>query len=112
MFDCVLPTRNGRNSYAFTHNGPVRLRNSSHISDEAPVEQDCPCYCCRNFTRAALRHFFKTGEMLGAILLSIHNISFYNRLMADIRQKISLHQFDDWADNILKKYDCFKKEAN
>src|SRR4030042_392775 len=88
MFDCVLPNRNGRNAFAFTDssNGSLRLRNSTYISDPSPIEADCDCYCCRNFSRAALRHFFNVGEMLGPILVSLHNLRFYQRLMARIRR--------------------------
>ncbi len=98
MFDCVLPTRNGRNAFAFTRNGPIRLRNNIHTADTSPVEDGCSCYCCTNFSRAAVRHFFNVGEMLGPILLSIHNITFYQRLMAEIRQRIKDNAFADWAD--------------
>jgi len=104
MFDCVLPTRNGRNAFAFTENGPLRLRNNAHINDTRPIEAGCDCYCCRNFSRAALRHFFKTGEYLGPILVSLHNLRFYQRLMARIRQTIEKNEFADWADENLKKY--------
>ena len=97
MFDCVLPTRNGRNAYAFTENGPLRLRNNVHIQDARPIEVDCDCYCCRNFSRASLRHFFNSGEMLGPILVSLHNITFYQRLMSRIRQAIKKSNFDDLA---------------
>ena len=97
MFDCVLPTRNGRNACAFTKNGYLRLRNNANINDTAPIEADCPCYCCGNFSRGALRHFFNVGEMLGPILVSIHNITFYQRLMSEIRQRIENDTFADWA---------------
>ncbi len=105
MFDCVLPTRNGRNAFAFTEaeNGPLRLRNSAYISDPAPIEAGCDCYCCRNFSRAALRHFFNVGEMLGPILVSLHNLRFYQRLMAKIRQVLKENKFSDWAEEQLKK---------
>jgi len=96
MFDCVLPTRNGRNAYAFTHLGPMRLRNSQFISDVNPIESGCDCYACRHFTRGAIRHFFFAGEMLGPVLLSVHNIRFFQRLMADIRRAIGCGQFDHW----------------
>ncbi len=97
IFDCVLPTRNGRNGYAFTNKGPLRLRNSSNIEDSDPVEPECDCYCCRNFSRGAIRHFFNASEMLGPILLSLHNIRFYQRLMAAIRESIEKKEFNDWA---------------
>ncbi len=104
MFDCVLPTRNGRNALAFTENGPVRMRNSTHSDQDAPIEAGCNCYCCTNFTRAAVRHFFNTAEMLGPILVSLHNLTFYQRLMAKIRQAIEKNEFAGWAAEQLKKY--------
>jgi queuine tRNA-ribosyltransferase len=88
MFDCVLPTRNGRNASAFTMSGTVRLRNAKHWRDSAPLESDCTCYACRNFSRAYLHHLFQVNEMLGPMLLSIHNIAFFLRLMAEIRAAI------------------------
>ncbi len=102
MFDCVLPTRNGRNAFAFTEKGPLRLRNNAYISDPAPIEAGCDCYCCRSFSRAALRHFFNVGEMLGPILTSLHNIRFYQRLMAGMRQALKENKFSDWAKEQLK----------
>ncbi len=81
MFDCVLPTRNGRNASAFTDDGPLRLRNACHKRDPAPLESGCPCYTCRNFSRAYLHHLFLAREMLGPTLLSLHNVAFYCRLM-------------------------------
>ncbi len=98
MFDCVLPTRNGRNALAFTQNGSVRLRNSTHIEDSGPVEAGCDCYCCTNFSRGTLRHFFNVGEMLGPILVSLHNLKFYQRLMAKIRQTLKENEFANWAN--------------
>ncbi len=109
MFDCVLPTRNGRNAFAFTMNGPLRLRNSSHIDKKEPVEKDCDCYCCRNFTRSAVRHFFNANEMLGPILLSIHNLRFYQRLMEKIRNLIADKQFAQWADDNINKFKTLYK---
>jgi len=96
MFDCVLPTRNGRNAYAFTAGGPLRLRNSAFVRDSGPIEQGCDCYACRNFTRGAVRHFFFAGEMLGPILVSVHNMRFYQRLMADIRKAIGGGVFEQF----------------
>jgi queuine tRNA-ribosyltransferase len=93
MFDCVLPTRNGRNSYAFTANGPLRLRNSAHQRDGGPIEAGCDCYACRHFSRGAIRHFFFAGEMLGPVLVSVHNMRFYQRLMADVRLAIEEGRF-------------------
>jgi len=93
MFDCVMPTRNGRNAYAFTAAGPLRLRNSALARDSGPIEAGCDCYACRTFTRGAIRHFFFAGEMLGPILVSLHNIRFYQRLMSDIRRAIGEGRF-------------------
>src|SRR5262249_20993584 len=88
LFDCVLPTRNGRNAMAFTMDGPVRMRNACHERDPAPLESGCPCYTCRRFSRAYLRHLFMAEEMLGPTLLSLHNLAFYFRLMAEARRAI------------------------
>jgi len=104
MFDCVLPTRNGRNAFAFTREGSLRLRNSAHTDSAKPVEADCDCYCCRRFTRGAIRHFFNCGEMLGPILLSIHNLRFYQRLIADIRAHIEQGDFAAWAASEMNRY--------
>ena len=101
MFDCVLPTRNGRNAFAFTWNGPVRLRNNAHISDSEPIDNECDCYCCKNFSRGAIRHFFNVGEMLGPILVSLHNLTFYKKLMAKIRQTIKNGDFDNWRKEFI-----------
>jgi len=104
MFDCVLPTRNGRNAFAFTENGPVRLRNSALIDDCDPIEVGCDCYCCRNFSRGTIRHFFNCGEMLGPILASVHNLRFYQRLMARIRQAIEKNEFSTLAKEMIIDY--------
>jgi queuine tRNA-ribosyltransferase len=88
MFDCVLPTRNGRNASAFTAAGPLRLRNARHKRDPGPIESGCSCYTCGHFSRAYLHHLFLADEMLGPTLLSLHNVAFYCRLMAEIRQAI------------------------
>ena len=107
MFDCVLPTRNGRNAFAFTENGPVRLRNSAHTDNPGPIEASCDCYCCKNFSRGALRHFFNSGEMLGPILASLHNLRFYQRLMAKIRLTLKRNEFAAWAAEQSQKYKSF-----
>jgi queuine tRNA-ribosyltransferase len=89
MFDCVLPTRNGRNSFAFAGTGFIRLRNAKYKADDRPLEPDCDCDCCRVFSRAYLRHLFLAGEMLGPILVSLHNIAYYHRWMRRIRSAIA-----------------------
>lgn len=88
LFDCVMPTRNGRNALAFTSQGKMRLRNEKHKRDESPLDPECECPTCRQFSRAYLRHLFLTKEMLGPILLSWHNIAFYQKLMRDLRSAI------------------------
>jgi queuine tRNA-ribosyltransferase len=103
MFDCVLPTRNGRNAFAFTKQGPLRMRNSIHAHATEPIEAGCDCYACRHFTRGAIRHFFTYGEMLGPILLSLHNLRFYQRLMSEIRAHIERGEFAAWADDELDR---------
>jgi len=85
LFDCVMPTRNGRNATAFTSQGPLRLRNACHQRDPRPLDEECGCPVCRQFSRGYLRHLFLANEMLGPILLSLHNVAFYQRLMADLR---------------------------
>jgi queuine tRNA-ribosyltransferase len=99
MFDCVMPTRNGRNAYAFTADGAIRLRNSQYTRDSSPIEPGCDCYACRNFTRGAIRHFFYAGEMLGPVLASVHNIRFYQRLMSDLRRAIAEGTFEQFRQN-------------
>jgi len=89
MFDCVLPTRNGRNALAFTREGTLRLRNARFTDDHTPIEADCDCHTCASgFSRSYLRHLFQAREMLGPTLVSLHNVRLYQRLMVDIRGKI------------------------
>jgi queuine tRNA-ribosyltransferase len=97
MYDCVLPTRNGRNASAFTMNGSLRLRNASHKRDSAPIESGCQCYTCHHFSRAYLHHLFLANEMLGPILLSLHNVAFYCRLMKNVREAIRERRFSEFA---------------
>ena len=87
LFDCVMPTRNGRNGMAFTFQGSIRIRNQKHADDATPIESDCPCPACRH-SKAYIRHLFMAKEMLGPTLLSIHNITFYQRLMSQARHHI------------------------
>ncbi|MBL9163463.1 MAG: tRNA guanosine(34) transglycosylase Tgt [Planctomycetaceae bacterium] len=95
MFDCVMPTRNGRNALVFTDAGPVRLRNASHERDRQPIEAGCPCPACEH-SRGYLRHLFQSGEMLGPILASIHNLTYYQRLMARAREAIAADSFAEF----------------
>ena len=96
MFDCVMPTRNGRNSFAFTSQGVVRLRNGEHRRSTLPLDPDCSCYTCRHFSRGYLRHLFLAGEMLGPILASLHNVAYYQAWMARIRKSIEDGTLADW----------------
>ncbi|MFG0335588.1 MAG: tRNA guanosine(34) transglycosylase Tgt [Maioricimonas sp. JB049] len=88
LFDCVMPTRNARNATAFTSRGPVKMRNLKHQNDVAPLDPDCDCPTCRSFSRGYLRHLFVTGEMLGGMALSVHNLAYYQRLVRDLRTAI------------------------
>lgn len=92
LFDCVMPTRNGRNAMAFTDSGTIRLRNRCHHDSTEPLEHDCPCIAC-NHSRGYLRHLFVSGEMLGPILLSIHNLTYYQRLLSRTREAILQDRF-------------------
>jgi queuine tRNA-ribosyltransferase len=92
MFDCVLPTRCGRTALAYTFTGPVKLKNARYAHDQQPLEKDCPCIACRH-SRSYLRHLFQAGEMLGPVLTSIHNLSFYQRLVTRLREAIVAGRF-------------------
>lgn len=95
LFDCVMPTRNGRNAMAFTDQGPLRLRNLQYERDERPIEVGCPCVACKR-SRGYIRHLFMAGEMLGPILLSAHNLTYYQRLLAGARAAIEADRFEDY----------------
>ncbi|XZE21321.1 tRNA guanosine(34) transglycosylase Tgt [Pirellulaceae bacterium SH449] len=97
MFDCVMPTRNGRNALAFTPDGHIKIRNSRHQRDPAPIDSTCPCVACKH-SRSYLRHLFMAKEMLGPILLSIHNVTFYQRLMAEARQAIEAGRYAEFLE--------------
>ncbi len=88
LFDCVMPTRNARNGTLFTRSGLLRARNACHAEDPAPIDPCCPCTLCRHYSRAYLRHLFNSGEMLGPILATAHNLTFFARLLSDMRQWI------------------------
>ncbi len=102
MFDCVMPTRNGRNALAFTWHGTLRLRNAVHTDDPRPVDETCPCLACRH-SRAYLRHLFIAKEMLGPILLTHHNLVFYQRLMNAAREQIAAGTFHDWLNKLRRQ---------
>jgi queuine tRNA-ribosyltransferase len=96
LFDCVMPTRNGRNALAFTDAGPVRLRNQQYALDRQPLDPSCPCSACRH-SRGYLRHMFQANEMLGPMLVSMHNLTYYQRLIADARQAIAAGRYAEFV---------------
>ncbi len=104
MFDCVLPTRSGRNGQAFTWSGPVNLRNARHADDKAPLDAQCPCPTCTKYSRAYLHHLQKSGEILGAMLVTEHNLSFYQQLMQAMREAIVVGDFSTFATEFRRKY--------
>ncbi|MDH5480581.1 MAG: tRNA guanosine(34) transglycosylase Tgt [Nitrosomonas sp.] len=97
MFDCVLPTRNARNGWLYTRNGIIKLRNSQYRLDTAPPDDKCGCYTCQNFSRAYLHHLQRINEILGAHLNTVHNLFYYQQLMAEIRSAIECRQFKEYA---------------
>ena len=104
MFDCVLPTRSGRNGQAFTWSGPVNLRNARHAEDPEPLDPRCSCEVCGTYSRAYLHHLTKAGEMLGAMLLTEHNLSFYQQLMQAMRDAIAAGRLDAFAADFRRDY--------
>lgn len=94
MFDCVLPTRNARNAHLFTSSGIVRLRNARYRADTGPVDERCDCYTCRNYSRAYLAHLDRCNEILGAHLNTVHNLHYYQRLMAGLRKAIEDNEME------------------
>lgn len=102
MFDCVMPTRNARNGHLFTSEGVIKIRNAKHRHSLEPLDKNCDCYTCKNFTRAYLYHLDKCKEMLGAQLNTIHNLRFYQQHMANIRQAISENRLDEFAAEFRK----------
>lgn len=103
MFDCVMPSRNARNGHLFTAEGVVKIRNAVHKMDTQPVESGCDCYCCQNFSRAYLHHLDKCGEMLGAQLATIHNLRYYQRLMAGLRDAIEQGTLSTFVDDFYQR---------
>ena len=104
MFDCVLPTRSGRNGQAFTWNGPLNLRNARHAEDTGPLDERCHCPTCATYSRAYLHHLQKSGEILGAMLVTEHNLSFYQQLMQAMRDAIGETRFAQFAADFRRDY--------
>ncbi|MEW6685822.1 MAG: tRNA guanosine(34) transglycosylase Tgt [Candidatus Edwardsbacteria bacterium] len=104
LFDCVLPTRNARNGTVFTRFGRLSIKNATYANDFSPLDSECNCYTCRNFSRAYLRHLFNTGEILAPRLATLHSVHFFLWLMKEIRQAISEDRFDTLRKEFLSKY--------
>ena len=104
MFDCVLPTRSGRNGQGFTWNGPLNLRNARHAEDTGPLDDRCACEVCGTYSRAYLHHLHKSGEILGAMLLTEHNLAFYQELMQAMRDAIGEGRFEEFARDFRRDY--------
>ena len=97
MFDCVMPTRNARNGHLFTRFGDVKIKNARHKTDTGPLDPSCSCYTCQNFTRGYLHHLFRCGEILGGMLNTIHNLHFYQTIMAEMRAAIEAGSLAAWS---------------
>ena len=110
MFDCVIPTRSGRFARAYTHHGERNLRNAKYKEDAAPLEEGCPCPACSNYSRAYLHHLFKADEMLGPMLLSWHNLAFYQRLMQGLRAAIAEKRLEVYSVGFLASYGAEPQE--
>ena len=104
MFDCVIPTRNARTGFLYTNDGIIRIRNARYADDTSALDPDCGCYTCQHYSRAYLRHLDKCGEILGARLNTIHNLYYFQQLMASIRAAIETDRFDDFSENFYRRY--------
>jgi len=111
MFDCVLPTRNARNGQAFTADGPVTLKQARYTRDGAPLDAECDCYACRGFSRAYLRHLFMAGELLSHRLLTLHNVTFFLRLMREMRAAIVAGAFKAFQSRFFARYAASAADA-
>ena len=105
MFDCVMPTRNARNAHLFTSRGVVRIRNAVHKLDTRPLDENCDCYTCQNFSRSYLRHLAHSNEMLGGMLNSIHNLRYYQNLTRELREAIEEGRLQPYIDNFYAQYE-------
>ena len=104
MFDCVLPTRNARHGVLFTSDGLLRIKNAPHKDSSEPIEKNCTCPICQNYSRAYLRHLFNAGEMTAMRLATLHNLYFYFKLMRDIRNSIEERRFQEFKKSFLRRY--------
>ena len=102
MFDCVLPTRSGRTGQALTRRGPINIKNSRHKFDPRPIDPDCNCYTCLNYSRSYLNHVFKSGEIISSILMTWHNLYYYQELMSNIRDAIVMQKVIEFQNDFIK----------
>jgi queuine tRNA-ribosyltransferase len=112
MFDCVMPTRNGRKGTVFTRLGPMVVKNATYKDDFQPIDSHCGCYACGNFSRAYLRHLFKAEEILGMRLASLHNLYFYLEIVRQARQAIVEDNYLEWKKEFLAQYFSINKMDN
>lgn len=106
MFDCVIPTRNARTGYLYTNSGILKIRNAKYAEDTSPVDENCGCYTCKNYSRAYLRHLDKCKEILGARLNTIHNLYYFQQLMLSIRTALDEDRYDEFCDEFYSHYDA------
>ncbi len=106
MFDCVLPTRNGRNGFAFTRNGPINIKLARHADDPRPLDEESPCAAARDYSRAYLNHLFKANETLGGVLLSTINLAYYQELMGGMRQAIAAGRFQTHVEEVKARWNA------
>jgi len=104
MFDCVIPTRNARNGLVYTWDGKLPVRNATYSNDHSPIDEECHCYTCQNFTRAYVRHLLNVNEILGHRLATLHNIHFFLLLTSEARTAILEDRFSDWKASFLQRY--------
>ena len=103
MFDCVIPTRNARTGFLYTSEGIIKIRNTQYTNDTRPLDENCGCYTCQNYSRAYLRHLDKCKEILGSRLNTIHNLYYYQKLMRDIRSAIEEDRFEHYVNEFYAK---------
>ena len=112
MFDCVLPTRIARHGNAFTRNGKINLKNAKYKKDFTPLEDNCDCYACQNYTKAYIKHLITVNETFGGRLLSIHNIRFLVKLTEDLREEIKNGTITEYRQQFIKKYNKVEGEKD
>jgi queuine tRNA-ribosyltransferase len=104
IFDCVMPSRNARNGTLFTSQGKVHIKNAKYVEDSSPLDPQCDCYTCKNYTKSYLRHLFQAGEIFGSRLLTIHNLHYYINLMRQMREAILAERFDEFRTAFYGSY--------